>query len=292
MNKFSLRISLTNTFLYMIKHLVSLTFICFLFACRSQNDKNSYANLIKGDWVGPKQNGEPVFSSPLFVCFEDSTYQNTSEQDTFKYEVRKDTLYLNKVDHDGHPRLNKFPIVKLTADSLVWLEGRKQEYTIRLSKVRAKNTIIPDTIRFASSAPNMYVEIDSSRNFRFHGGWHASLKGGFRGKISESQYNSIVNKIRNLPLDTLREYYEAPWTDDFTKSIAIFHNNKITLSAAYGHYQEPLELDVLFAKLLTVYTHVNLQPDPSLNEDYFIMNYNLMPPPNIFLVPKIVPGKR
>jgi hypothetical protein len=281
----------------MIKHLVLLTFICFLFACRSQGDKNSYAHLIKGDWVGLQQDSEYTVNNPIFVSFEDSTYQKDLQQDSFHYEVSKDTLYFKNVSNEGHHYLVKFPIIKLTADSLVLLDGPEREYTLRFSKVRAKNTITPDTIRFAMGSPgaSMYLQIDSSRNIRFYGSGFIDLKGGFWGRISESDYHAIVNKIRNLPVDSLQNFYDAGGDDGTAMGVFIIHGNKTIHSAAYEHGREPMELNLLFARLNTIYKHVNMQPDSMLNDGYSFWNYNimheLMPMPERFLPQKILPGK-
>ncbi|THU41270.1 hypothetical protein FAM09_03945 [Niastella caeni] len=237
--------------------------------------------LIKGDWIGQQQSKEYTENETIYGCFADSTYQNSLMQDTFKYEIRKDSLYIENVDFEGNKTLNSFPIVKLTTDSLILLDGVKQEYTLRFSKVHAKNKLTPTAIYFASSGcygkcPIMYLEIDSSRNIRFYGERYTSATGGFKGRISENEYNSIIDKIRNLPVDSLREFYETSMTDQETLGISIIHGNTVTRSSAYGHDQEPMELHILFGKLINLYKHISMKPDSSVNSSYFLSNPNVM----------------
>jgi len=272
----------------MIKYTVILSCLCFFFACRPHTDKNNFANLIKGDWIGLEQSPEYLDGQKIFGCFADSTYQKSLKNDTFQYEITKDTLYLKYIDYEGNNTKSKFSIIKLTTDSLVLLGGVKQEYSVKFSKIRAKNKIIPATICFASSGcfgscPRMYLEIDSSRNFRFYGEGYTSLKGGFSGRINVNEYNAIVRKIRNLPLDSLREFYELPLTDQQTLGVSIIHDNTITRSSAYGYGEEPMELRILFAKLINLYKHISMVPDTSVNKS-FAMRCRELPG---FTVPKI-----
>ncbi|HEX6428112.1 MAG TPA: DUF6438 domain-containing protein, partial [Niastella sp.] len=275
------------------------SFICFLSACRPQEDKNNFANLIKGDWVGLEQGPEYTDDFRIFVCFADSTYQKSLMNDTFIYEITKDTLYLKYIDFERNNTESKLPIVKLTKDSLVLLAGVKQEYKVMLSRVHAKNKITPTTIYFASSGcfgncPIMSLEIDSSRNIRYYGDEYTSITGGFSGRINETEYNSIVNKIRNLPIDSLRTFYQTPSTDQETLGVSIVHGNKVTRSSAYGHYEEPMELRILFAKLINLYKHANLKRDTSVNRKYFLSKQKVMPdllPPAAFDVQKFTPPK-
>lgn len=280
----------------MLKQIALLSFSCFLFACRQQKDKNNFDNLIKGDWVGEMQNQDKVYPNDnltIFGCFADSTFQNSLNQDTFKYEIKKDTLYLK------YNTIRRLPIVKLTVDSLVLLSGIKQEYKLRLSKLHPKNNITPSAIYFASSGcfgscPVMKLEIDSFRNVRFWGESYTSLKGGFSGRISDNEYNSIINKIRNLPVDSLHTYYQAPTTDQETLGVSFLYGNKVTRSSAYGQYEEPMELRILFAKLINLYKHASLKPDTSVNHNYFLSKQKVMPgllPPTAFDVQKFTPPK-
>jgi hypothetical protein len=173
-----------------------------------------------------------------------------------------------------------FTIARLTADSLVMLSGKRQKDTIRYSKIHPKNNITPAAIYFASSGcfgscPVMHLEIDSNRNIRYYGESFTSKTQGHKGKLSETEYNSIISKIRNLPVDSLKEYYACSHTDDETLGIAIAHDNKIIRSSAYGHEEEPMELYILLTHLQNLYKQIHLQPDSSVKKDNFIRNPQL-----------------
>jgi len=271
----------------MMKHIVLSFFICFLLSCR---DKRDFANLIKGDWVGPKGNENDARTQTKFICFEDSTCWTSRWENPLIYKVRKNKLYTTLKDG----RINKRTILKLTTDSLILLAGAKRQDTLRYSKVRAKNNITPTIIYFVSSecfgkCPVMYLAIDSARNVRFYGDYYTSIIGGFSGQISLNEYNSIIRMIRDLPVDSLREYYEADWSEDQTLGMSIIHGDTVTRSTAYGHYREPMELYLLFGKLINLYKTVNLRPDTSVHLiSYFSSNpkvapirYRPSPPPPI-----------
>jgi hypothetical protein len=146
--------------------------------------------------------------------------------------------------------------------------------TIALKKIDKKNTIKPAAIYFASGAcfgacPTMYFEIDSARNFTFYGDRFAEPKGGQRGKISVAEYETILNQINKLPLDSMKEFYRAGYTDAQTRGIAIEAGGKLIKSTVYGSEQEPVELTILLNKLIHVYEHVPLQADTTVTLDYF-----------------------
>lgn len=282
----------------MAKHVALLSFMCLLLAC-SDHKKPDYASLIKGDWLGQKQPEGFEHDQTEFLSFEDSTCHAPYGYDAIKYEVLNDTLFLLGEEENNARGRNKFTIVKLTADSLVLLSGKKQQNTIRYSKIHPKNNFTPAAIYFASSGcfgscPVMNLEIDSNRNVRFYGDHYTSITGGHKGKLSETVYNSIINKVRNLPVDSLKEYYSASWTDDESLGIAIAYGNKVIRSAAYGHEGEPIELYILLTQLKSLYKEINLQPDSSVKKENFISNPNLKPmtsllepPPQKFTPPKI-----
>jgi hypothetical protein len=295
----SLKASYNKTLSFMLKQIALLAFMCFLLSCHTERQKSNPADLIKGDWVGPDEIEEKN-NNTKYICFDDSNCLLWSAD--FKYEIRKDTLFIEKENDENQEGLIKYIILKLTTDSLVLrLLRRQQDDTFYLSKIRTKNNITPTAIYFAGygcwdSCPVLYLEIDSSRNIRIYGNRHSPKPGGFSGRISQNEYNSILRKIRNLPIDTLKEFYEAPWTDDQTRGIAIAHGNTVIRSTAYGHYREPMELLILQGKLINLFRYVNLQPDSSANESYVFlkikeMTGRLPPPPPKIPLEKFTPPK-
>jgi hypothetical protein len=286
----------------MIKHTTFLlSFICFLISCHTQVDKSYSTDLLKGDWIGSEQSQGNSQNYTTFICFDDSTCLTSlsMRNGDIKYEIRKDTLCINGQANTKAIQLIRYIIVKLTTDSLVLRSAMSYQDTLQFLKVRTKNNITPAAIYFASSGcfgecPIMSLEIDSSRNIRYYGDRHTSITGGFSGRISEYEYNSIINKIRHLPIDSLHTFYETQSTDQETLGVSIVHGNKVTRSSAYGHDQEPMELHILFGKLINLYKHASLKSDTSVNQNYFLSKQKVMPdllPPTAFDIQKFTPPK-
>jgi len=265
----------------MAKHVALLPFICLLFSC-SDHNKPDYASLIKGDWLGQKTSEGFEHDQTEFVSFEDSVCRAPYKYEAFKYEILQDTLYLLSKEDEKERKRNKFTIVKLTADSLVLLSGKKQQNTIKYSRIHSQNNITPTTIYFAG--PKRYLEIDSNRNIRVYDLGQAEINKGYKGTLDKDVYNSILNKVRYLPVDSLKEYYPSSWCGyGLSFAVAIKHGNKITRSTTCGNDQEPIELHLLFAQLLNLPSEVSLQPDSSVNwENYmqapFYIDSAMMPP--------------
>lgn len=256
-------------FWHMAKHVALLSFICLLLSCSNHN-KPDYASLIKGDWLGQKPSEGFEHDQTEFLSFEDSTCRIPLTFDAIKYEVLNDTLYLLSEEDDKARGRNKFTIVKLTADSLVLLSGKKQQNTIKYSRIHSHNNITPITIYFAS--PNRYLEIDSNRNIRFYDLGQTEINKGYKGTLDKDVYNSILNKVRYLPVDSLKEYYAGPLCGHgFSFAVAIKHGNKVTRSTACGNDQEPIELHFLFAQLVNLHKEISLQPDSSVNWENYVM---------------------
>lgn len=263
-----------------MKQIILLLVVSACFSCRQQPAGNHYADLIKGDWVELIDTSDHEHSQPNYLCVEDSIFVG-GWSDFFSYRLVADTIYtklLPKEDSWSNDSVtHRYTIVKLTADTLVMQFAQKDttDKTVILSKIHPKNNITPSTIYFASTGcfgecPAMYLEIDSSRNIRFYGDYYTSKKGGYRGKLPKAYYEAILSKIRELPLNTLKRLYIANWTDDATYGVNITNGDSSILSSAYGHDQEPIELHILFRRLLNVYKYVDMQPDTSVNKDYFL----------------------
>jgi hypothetical protein len=263
--------------------------VLFIFTtCRQTNADKDRRILLQGDWIG--WTGEGSLPGPWFIAsFEDSLMTLGGYGDFVKYTLRGDSLFPDaKVD------LNMF---KLTKDSLIvgiYYEDERRNDTFRLSHVRSKNHIVPMKIFYSSSGcfgscPSMHLEIDSSGKFLFWGRGNTKYKGAHRGQLTARQYQLLIARVQQVPLDSLKEHYEANWTDDQTESIVILTADKRIGTSVYGFDKEPVELRILFHKLSELYKTIPLQIDTTLTEKYFY-RYNA---PVIHLPPPIKPpGKR
>jgi hypothetical protein len=273
----------------MAKYIALLLFTCTFISCGNRKPKSDFAQLIKGDWLGQQKSDGFEHDQTEYLLFEDSTCHIAFGHEAFGYEILEDSLYIKSLKSEKETPA-KFTIVKLTADSLVMLSGRRQKDTIRYSKIHPKNNITPAAIYFASSgclhdSQVTHLEIDSNRNIRFYGDSPGLITGGYTGKLSEVEYNVIISKIRNLPVDSLKEFYEESSTDLETLGIAIAHDNKVTRSSVYGHAAEPIELNILLTKLMNLAQEIHLQPDSSVKKDNFIQNPQLKPMSNMLVSP-------
>ena len=273
----------------MAKHIALLSCICMFISCTMRKPDKGYAQLIKGDWLGQRQSDGFEHDQIDFISFEeDSTCTIRFDHDGYWYKIQEDSLYIKSMKSEKSQVV--FAIAKLTKDTLVLLSGKRFQNTTRYTKIHPKNNIKPTAIYFASSGcfgscPLVYLEIDSNRNLRYYGDSHTSKIEGYKAKLNETEYNSIISKIRNLPVDSLKEYYACSHTDDETLGIVITHDNKITRSSAYGHEAEPMELYILLTHLQNLYKQLHLQPDSTIKKEDFFSNPQLKPMTNLLVPP-------
>ncbi|OQP51066.1 hypothetical protein A4H97_04430 [Niastella yeongjuensis] len=259
-----------------MKQTMYLIVAALFFSCQQQKQITAETPSIKGNWQGEIKND--FHPRSRFISFEDSICTNSQPWgNDLKYTISHDTIFIQSAPQDKYQQKYQYTILKLTNDSLVLFADSTDGIpadTIALAKVVKKNTLKPSAIYFASGAcfgtcPTMYFEIDSARNFTFFGDRFTEPKGGVRGKVSATEYESILNQINQLPVDSLKEFYRAGYTDAQTKGIAIEADGKLIKSTVYGSEQEPVELTMLLNKLMHVYEHVSLTPDTTVNLDYF-----------------------
>jgi len=289
----------------MIKYIAFFSIISLLISCHGQPAKNNYAALIKGDWIGRVDTTENNLNLTSYISFEDSTCYG-SFWSYSQYQILQDTLYINGLFEKD--KNSQYTILRLTPDSLLLVATKHQDFipdTVSASKIKAKNYILPSAVYFASSGcfgkcPVEYLEIDSSLHVKFYGERFTAITGGYSGTITRSQYNVILNKIRNIPLTSLKPYYDAPWSDDQTCGIAICNGDSVIKTAAYGHYREPMELFLVLGKLEYLFDPgvASLHADSTVTAEYFSthsqyasINTIVFPPkvpaPTEFTAPKI-----
>jgi hypothetical protein len=259
-----------------MKQTMYLLVASLFFSCQQQKQITTAAPSIRGDWKGEIKND--FHNRSRFLSFEDSVVTNSQPWgNDLKYTINHDTIYIESAPQDKYQQKYQYTIMKLTSDSLVLFSDSADGIpadTIALKKIEKKNTIQPTAIYFASSAcfgacPTMYFEIDAARNLTFYGDRFTEPKGGSRGKVSAAEYETILNLINKLPVDSLKEFYRAGYTDAQTRGVAIEAGGKLIKSTVYGSEQEPVELSILLNKLIHVYEHASLQADTTVTLDYF-----------------------
>lgn len=231
---------------------------------------------IQGDWKTKIIRSGFRLRSFTF-SFQDSICSYKQPWGEFsKYKIISDTLIIQKRGTSAFVDSNSitFKIEIFSKDSLKLIfisESAKDLFTkyqgfsesVTLYKILQKNNISPFKISFNSSGcygtcPSMTLEIDNAQNIIFNGRKYTEKEKGHKGKISAAMYKNVLQQIRNLPLDSLKESYRAPWTDDQTCCIGLEFKNNSVNSCAYGYYKEPLELRILFHTLIELYKHLDL----------------------------------
>lgn len=270
----------------MLKYIALLSFICLTLSCRNnKSPKPNYAELIKGDWVGKENRPENRQTQTEYLLIDDSVIRRSVHRSGLKYEIREDTLIVEDFDEYKKAHLRYFRIAKLTKDFLICTAGRYQQDSFQYARLQPKNNITPTAIYFGYEGPEKflhsqyYFEIDSSCNIRYWGirTVDDTAKLGYKGKLSEEVYNSIISRIRKLPADSLKLIYVAPWKGDQVMGVSIVQGDKVLRTGSYGHYQEPMELYFLLNQLSDFNWAINMVRDPSVTENYFTSRISLLP---------------
>jgi len=194
-----------------------------------------------------------------------------------RFYINHDTLVIKRDSQNKYSTTDlKFPILKLTTDSLVLLTPYPLDLKngrLELARITQQNTIKPTAIYFSSGknfgcAPRMYLEIDSNRTFKFFGRECIKPTGGFHGKISDADYAAILTLINNLPLSTLKESYPSGYESQIW-GMAIEWEGKLISSTCAVEPTTPPELMILYFKLIDVYKRTSLQWDTTVTRSYF-----------------------
>lgn len=269
----------------MTKKTLILIGIIGIFGCSIPVAKKSLSENIKGDWKTEYFEGDWKKRTAFIFTFQDTTCTYLYPFGVkSRYKIQNDTLIINErirekrnnisggkeayqflIDSINTNSLYLKPITKETK-KLFSYYGTENFKTFKLSRVKKINNWNFKHLGFYSTecfgtCPSMYMEIDSLGNIYFEGGMYTKKSGFHIGKLSKNVLTAISNKINNIQLDSLKEYYSANWTDDQTCGIKVETKNKIYESNAYGFDKEPIELRILFHHLIELYKEVDLKKD-------------------------------
>jgi len=267
-------------------------------SCKSEQpiDRSAeYFKAIQGDWLGEyefENDGKKEKQNYAFII-QDS-FCGGIYTDFSHFRIHFDTLFLTRNDKNVPVKGEMIPlrILELNATTLRTIrlyddnaEKHDPPDTIVYTRIKKKNNIVPSKITFSSSVcygtcPAMTLDIDSIGNFRFLGQAFTDVEGGFNAKLSKQLYDNIVQSVRNLPINIMKAKYEAGITDQPDYNLVIEHNGKKETFYVYGSNGEPLELEIIFQKLMQLYTLVKLIPDKAVTGETFQNSgvYRLGPP--------------
>lgn len=177
------------------------------------------------------------------------------------------------------------PITEETKDLFVYYENQVFD-KIQLTKIKSHFDWRIKRIGFYSTGcfgtcPEMYLEIDSVGNIFFNGKSFTEKEGFYSGKLSANEFEIIKLEINSIELDNLKKFYSADWTDDQTCGVMIETFDTTYESSAYGFDKEPIELRILFHRLMELYKNVELKKDSTIPEKikFKRFQYRGYPPP-------------
>jgi hypothetical protein len=119
----------------------------------------------------------------------------------------------------------------------------------------------------------MYLELDSLGNLLFDGQYHTDKEGLYSGKISAAELKLITTKVQAIQLDSLESNYSASWTDQQTCGVRIQTKDNTYQSSAYGFNKEPVELRILFHKLMELYKYAKLNKDSTIRKKFVFKDF-------------------
>jgi len=280
-----------------------------LFGCSQTQTKNRIpiSEKIKGNWKTEYFKADWKKTAYIFT-FQDSTCSYLYPWGKIsKYWIKEDTLNIKERTRErrnnisGEKIVYQFLIDSITTETLflkplsnhtkeLFRHEKDQNFEIiKLSKIKKYRDWKIERIGFYStgcfgSCPSMYLEIDSIGNILFNGKMYTKKEGLYSGVLSKKELKTIKSEINNIKLDSLEKMYSANWTDDQTCGIIIETKNGTYESSAYGFNEEPIELRILFHRLMELYKNVELKKDTTIVNKFQFKRFQykgyLPPPPN------------
>lgn len=275
-----------------------IMFFILAFGCSKveTGEQAGYARLIKGDWVVELSQAKD-YHNMLTFSFQDSLAAYPFSYGSLnRYTLRSDTLVIEK--GEDWTRYNdtlrhipyQYKILKLNSEELrlspltvatkeLFKFSKRMKFTtVRAKRVTQKNDLTIQKIGFYSSVcygtcPSMYLEIEANGNFLFHGRTFTDMDGLYRGTLPEAELAIILKKIRNIDFENLKKHYRVSWTDDQTCGVKLITDKGIFSSSAYGSYEEPHTLRLLFDKLIEVYKYAELQSDSTVQDEFLLERF-------------------
>lgn len=271
-------------------HFILIFLSLILFSCNRQNEKVEYFNKIQGDWIS--QTNELNSNYRIFTfSFNDSLCAYMNPMGPFSnFKILNDTLqiiddkiipvYKGERNYHFYKKI-QFKIAKLTDDLLYLTFSNKDskeffiDYknkkldTIKLMKVKPVSDFKIDKIGFYSSecygsCPAMYLEIDSSGDFLFQGQGYTEKIGLFKGILDSLTLSKIFDNIKSIKLNELENSYTTSITDCQNCGVKLKTSKGIIECNVYGSEKEPIELRLLFHKLMELYKFTDFVQDSTV----------------------------
>jgi len=289
-----------------MKNIIGILILIGLFGCSQSKIKTTIPinQKIKGNWKTEYFNGDRKKTAYIFT-FQDSTCSYLYPWGEFsKYWIAGDTLKIKEKIRERRNNISGGKIVyeflidsissktlflkplSIPTKELFRYEKAQNFELIKLSKIQKYRNWNINRIGFYSTGcfgtcPSMYLEIDSIGNFMFYGKRYTKKDGFYSGTLSKKELELIISDINKIKLDSLEKMYSANWTDDQTCGVSIKTKERTYESSAYGFNEEPIELRILFHRLMELYKNVELKKDTTIVDDFQFkgFQYKAYPPP-------------
>lgn len=119
-------------------------------------------------------------------------------------------------------------------DTLAWQAGGFMEYNATPFEPFQFQGIKVSTTMCFGTCPVFEMTIDPNGKALYHAIQFNDEKGRFKGTIPDKWLATMVDVLRYLPLDSLKDNYAVDWTDDQTITVEIRYNGKVKTIGDYG----------------------------------------------------------
>ena len=286
-----------------IKILISIFFtITVSIGCSDKRDdiKNEFnTGLLGGNWK-TENLSDGLWENSLWLSFEDSTCSyllpNSAKSN---YRIDGHDLILDStLDHPelrfeilslDKANLTLVPKGELKKELIGFFEKYKQPEllkriggrepskidTLFFKRVQKKNELSFTSISLFTGACNggeckpFILEIKKDRTVHL---FDLEQHKGYRGEVSGCIMERLNSLVQNIPINKLKNRYEAPWTDDQEISLKIESAGKTINTVVYGFFNEPIELRALMEELESIKFLKNLRESDDIKRENFVFD--------------------
>jgi hypothetical protein len=130
--------------------------------------------------------------------------------------------------------INRHDSRETILDTLAWQAGAFMEYNATPFEPFEFQGIKVSTTLCFGTCPVFEMTIDPDGKALYNAIQFNEEKGRFKGRIPREWLATLVEVLRYLPLDRMRDKYAVDWTDDQTITIEIRYNGKVKTIEDYG----------------------------------------------------------
>ncbi|MGN6179641.1 MAG: DUF6438 domain-containing protein [Mucilaginibacter sp.] len=270
----------------MYKAIIAIVLCVFILSC-TDKDQAKNEKYILGNWVRvrdtPQKNKNGIVLLPPsryeksgFTFYKDHSYDyklgyfsydsNLNRRiysgNTGRYKIKGDNLLL----FTPYNKSEEYKLLTLNDDSLRF-ESYGDILLFKHYKITKHNS--PEFDKIIVSASGCYgscqamdIMINANGNVLFNGKHLTTLKGWYTGRIPKDEYRKLQNSFRQSNFDSLKNYYNAGWTDDQTVCVSFIKDNKIYKSVVDYGRESPYLFVWAYRPVQYLYQTIKLNKSP------------------------------